>query len=84
MKVYTTGYVSKLCHVSQTTVNKWFDTGELACLQLAYENTPRGQDSGKFQRRHRDMTPAEKEEFARRLAELPEGDATLASAFGSG
>ncbi len=29
MKVYTTGRVSKLCHVSKNTVNKWFDSGKL-------------------------------------------------------
>ena len=29
MKIYTTGEVSKICQVSMSTVNKWFDMGQL-------------------------------------------------------
>jgi len=29
MKVFTTGDVSKICQVSMSTVNKWFDAGQL-------------------------------------------------------
>ncbi len=62
----------------------WFDTGELARLQLDFELSDRGQEAARFQDRLKNMTPAEKEEFESALAELPEGDATLASAFGAG
>ena len=29
MKVYTTGQVSRICQVATSTVNKWFDSGQL-------------------------------------------------------
>jgi len=62
----------------------WFDAGELARLQLDYEATPRAQEASRFQNRHRQLTPEEKRQFEHNLARLPEGDATLASAFGEG
>jgi Zn-finger nucleic acid-binding protein len=62
----------------------WFDAGELARLQLDYEATPREREATRFQDRHRQMNPEEKRQFEQHLARLPEGDATLASAFGQG
>ena len=62
----------------------WFDAGELARCQLDYEATPRAQESSRLQTRHREMTPQEQRQFEQNLARLPEGDATLASAFGKG
>ena len=29
MKIYTTGQVSRICQVATSTVNKWFDSGQL-------------------------------------------------------
>ncbi len=62
----------------------WLDAGELARIQLQHESTPRAQEAARFQNRHRQMTPEEKRQFEHNLARLPEGDATLASAFGEG
>ncbi len=62
----------------------WFDTGELARLQLEYEATPIAQEAARFQDRHRRMTPEEQQQFEENLARLPEGDASLLSAFGEG
>jgi len=62
----------------------WFDAGQLARLQLEHEATPRAREASRLQNRHREMTLEEKEQFEHHLACLPEGDATLASAFGEG
>jgi Zn-finger nucleic acid-binding protein len=62
----------------------WLDLGELAQLQLDYEATPRGTDARRMRKRQQEMTAAEQAEFVSNLAKLPEGDATLLSAFGRG
>lgn len=60
----------------------WFDAGELAYLQLHFESTDQAIDAARMQDRHRFMSPERRLEFERNLARLPEGDATLVSAFG--
>jgi len=60
----------------------WLDLGELARIQLDFEATPRAKDAQRLQKRHQEMTDAERDEFARNLAALPPGDASLLSPFG--
>jgi Zn-finger nucleic acid-binding protein len=62
----------------------WFDAGELARSQLAYESTERAQETRQFQERHLQMTSDERKEFEHNLASLPEGEASLESEFGQG
>lgn len=69
------------CHVCSFV---WLDLGELARLQLEHETSPRGNDAKRFQEQHREMTAAERAEFASNLAALPPGEASLISAFGLG
>ncbi|REJ87976.1 MAG: hypothetical protein DWQ35_20660 [Planctomycetota bacterium] len=59
----------------------WFDAGELARLQLAHMITPQGRERAAMIQRHREMTPAERAEFERNLANLPQSDSTLAAVF---
>ena len=64
----------------------WFDPGELARLQLAFEYDPRTIELNQMRDRLRNMTDEERAEYERRLAELPEHssfawDATNESAF---
>lgn len=61
----------------------WFDPGELARIQLDYEMSPQGRDAARVQDRLQNMSPEEKEAFEDALAKLPEGDATVASVFGT-
>ncbi len=69
------------CRACQLT---WFDAGELACVQIGHLATPKGREAARFQQRHLNMTPEEKQEFEERLAQLPAGDASLATAFARG
>ena len=62
----------------------WFDSGELAGIQREYEATQPAQDAARFRNRLWQLTPEERRELEQNLARLPEGDATLASAFGEG
>jgi Zn-finger nucleic acid-binding protein len=62
----------------------WFDGGELARLQLSYEISPKGREAAEFQRRLREMTVEEREQFERNLTLLPKGDASVLSGFGAG
>lgn len=62
----------------------WFDPGELAQLQIKYEETARGQDAARFRERLRQMTPEQQRRFEFFLSALPQGDSSLASAFGDG
>jgi len=62
----------------------WFDPGELARMQIGYEATAQAKETAELQHRARNMTPEERTQFERNLANLPEGTATLASAFGQG
>jgi len=55
----------------------WFDGGELARLQLAYEISAKGQEAAEFQRRHQEMTPEERAEFEENLANLPDPETPL-------
>ncbi len=60
----------------------WFDAGELARWQLAYQSTGRSQEAASLQEKHRQMDPAAKREFEENLARLPESEGTLQSAVG--
>ena len=60
----------------------WLDLGELARLQLEHEASPRGNDAKRFQERHREMTAAERAEFASNLAALPPGEASFEPTVG--
>lgn len=45
MKVYTSGEVAKMCTVAATTVNKWFDSGQLKGFRIPgsrHRRIPRG------------------------------------------
>ena len=59
----------------------WFDGGELARLQLAYEISPQGQEAAELQRRHREMTPEDRAEFEQNLANLPEAESPISGGF---
>jgi len=61
----------------------WFDGGELARLQLSYEISPKGREAAEYQRRMREMTVEQREQFERNLALLPKGDASVLSGFGA-
>jgi Zn-finger nucleic acid-binding protein len=50
----------------------WLDGGELATLQLAYEESDQGRESNELQRRMHEMSPERRAEFERNLTELPE------------
>lgn len=58
----------------------WFDAGELACWQLAYEATGRAQEAKTYQDKHRQMDPATKRQFEENLARLPEPESALEAA----
>ena len=62
----------------------WFDGGELAHIQMHYEDSAGGKDAAELRARFHNMPQERREEFEKNLAELPEGDASLASAFGEG
>lgn len=59
----------------------WFDAGELAQLQLAHEEKSHVQEAIQFQKRHQEMTPAERAEFERNLATLPEAEGPVEAGF---
>ena len=60
----------------------WFDAGELARWQLAYEATDRAQEAASLRGKHEQMDPATKREFEENLARLPESESTIEAAFG--
>ncbi|PHQ32889.1 zf-TFIIB domain-containing protein [Rhodopirellula bahusiensis] len=62
----------------------WFDSGELARFQIRYEATAQGRDAARFRKRSRQMTSGEQRVFEHNLANLPDGDSSLASAIGDG
>jgi Zn-finger nucleic acid-binding protein len=49
----------------------WFDGGELAILQLLYEDTPAARDRAEFKRRIAEMTPARLRQYEENLAKMP-------------
>ena len=59
----------------------WFDGGELALWQLAHENTEQGREAAEIQRRHRDMTEAERESLQAAVNRLPDSKSLLATLF---
>jgi Zn-finger nucleic acid-binding protein len=59
----------------------WFDGGELARLQLSHEISARGQDAAEMQRRHRQMTPQQREQLERDLANLPDPETAVFGGF---
>ena len=61
-----------------------FDGGELARVQIHYEGSAGGRDMAELRERFHNMPADRREKFERNLAELPPGDASLASAFGEG
>ncbi len=62
----------------------WFDAGELAMVQLQFEEKPQTIEIAHFQDRQLHMTDEERQEFEKNLAKLPEGEATYLSGFGQG
>jgi len=50
----------------------WLDAGELAKLQVIHEYSPKGQQQQALRDRLNNMTPAEKQAFEDRIANLPE------------
>lgn len=48
----------------------WFDPGELATLQLAFEERPQTAELNKFRDRLKNMTDAERMEYEQRIAQL--------------
>ena len=55
----------------------WFDAGEIAKWQLAYESSEQGLEAKRFRDRLRNMKPEEREAYEKRIAELPEGNPAL-------
>ena len=50
----------------------WFDAGELAQLQLAFESRPQTAELNAMRERLENMTDRERAEYERRIAELPD------------
>ena len=48
----------------------WFDGGELARLQLAFENDPQRAEVNQMRERIKNMTPEERAEYENRIANL--------------
>lgn len=48
----------------------WFDRGELACLQLAFENKPKTVELNQMRERIKNMTAEERAEYENRIANL--------------
>jgi hypothetical protein len=48
----------------------WFDPCELALLQLVYESSPQRVEMSAFRERLKNMTPAERDEYDKRISEL--------------
>jgi Zn-finger nucleic acid-binding protein len=51
----------------------WFDGGELAMLQLRYQDSDQGREQVELQRRLAAMTPEQKAEFEKNLAQMQPG-----------
>ena len=70
MKVYTSGEVAKMCTVAATTVNKWFDSGQLKGFRIPgsrHRRIPRG-SLIQFLRNHQfPLAAVEKEGWAQVL-----------------
>ncbi|MCA9114731.1 MAG: zf-TFIIB domain-containing protein [Planctomycetaceae bacterium] len=49
----------------------WFDGGELALFQLAWEASPQGQESAKMQERHQNMSDEERAQLEADIDALP-------------
>jgi Zn-finger nucleic acid-binding protein len=49
----------------------WLDGGELAKLQLAFEDSGAGEEASELKRRWDEMSPERRAEFERNLAKLP-------------
>jgi Zn-finger nucleic acid-binding protein len=64
----------------------WFDGGELALLQLAYEQSAEFHNVDELRQRMRELeaSPERKAAFEAALAKLPESQFTLESAFSEG
>jgi len=67
MKIYTTGEVSRICQVSMSTVNKWFDTGQLKGFRVPGSRHRRIPQTVLLQFLHKYGFPSSDFEFA----ELP-------------
>ncbi len=50
----------------------WFDPGELALLQIAFQNSALGVDAKRFRERLRSMTDEGRAEYEKSLANLPD------------
>ena len=48
----------------------WFDAGELAAIQLSFEDRPQTAELNKFRNRLQNMTDQERTEYEQRIAEL--------------
>lgn len=49
----------------------WLDGGELALLQLAYEDSAQGRESREMQRRHEEMSQERKRQLHNNMKQLP-------------
>ncbi|MFM7117193.1 MAG: zf-TFIIB domain-containing protein [Planctomycetota bacterium] len=61
------GFMIDECERCELT---WFDPRELAILQLAYESSPQRVEMNAFRERLKNMTPAERAEYEKRISEL--------------
>ncbi len=62
----------------------WFDGGELALLQLAYEATPGALRDAEFRERIETMSPERRARFEDNLRRLEAGPSDLGDAFAAG
>jgi Zn-finger nucleic acid-binding protein len=60
----------------------WFDGGELAEIQLAFEANAQTLEVKKMRERIENMSPAEKAEYERRIGELREVGGVMSEAIG--
>lgn len=60
----------------------WFDGGELALVQLVFENSPQGREAVELRQRLGEMTAERRAEFEKNLAALPKPKSVLEAIFG--
>ena len=54
----------------------WFDGGELAAIQLYYENSAKGRQQAQYQKRMASLTPSDQDRLQKQIDKLPEKDDT--------
>jgi len=72
------GFMLDECERCELT---WFDPRELALLQLVYESSPQRVELNAFRERLKNMIPAERAEYEKRISELTDLGGPIQQAF---